>query len=685
MRAGKRPFTTDPEMRSGLPNPPESQVAKDMAPTRLTVQPENWGRMTHDRRSERPVREPPAGRETLRPSAPHPSPHKRNDAGLTEPMAKIRTTYLRQSVRHIRPRPLLYWLGTCLTTILLLICTDLFLTTDPLFGENGSAGRIIRKDLDQDGQVDQVAHYDAKGKLRLLEVDSNGNGIMDRFQHYNGPDMTRVEGDLDDDGRIDIKDFYENGRRHRQERLDQNGNVRQMAIFDDADTPLRVAQDTDTDGRLDTEWQYRRGEIITAQRDTDGDGKVDVWNAYENGRPVRVQLDQNGDGQPDAEVTYDADGNPQQRSLANAAPGEAAFGAGLSVAASAPTEGAPSGADRVLRQDRNDDGRPDVTTWISAGVRRRQAQDTNFDGRDDLFFTFDEKGLLAKAEVDTRHDGKIHLIRTYADEAPFEDRLDSDNDGHLDTVVSYEAGRMVRQTRDNNRDGKPDLHFWFDRDGQRRKVESDSDTDGRIDTRYLYAGGTLQQMERDGDGNGITELRLLYRHNEKRKLLSDQDQDGYFETIQWYAVAGWEQVVEVDQNRDGMAETRIYYLDNRTVRRDLDRNSDGRLERVEWFDPAGGVNDHRDWTAGAGAVNIIWPVGDDGRPFTKTRDENANGHPDIWEHFSNQRLVARMADRNHDGRPDLWELYAPAAEGSALIEKRLDEDFDGIPDVSSLP
>jgi antitoxin component YwqK of YwqJK toxin-antitoxin module len=551
--------------------------------------------------------------------------------------------------------------------------------------------RIIRKDLDRDGQVDQVAHFGVDGKLRLLEVDSNDDGIMDRFQHYRGTELTRVEGDLDDDGLIDIKDYYEHGRRHRQELLNADGEVRQRARFDEDDTPLNVAQDTTTDGHLDTEWQYEGGQIVTARRDTDGDGKTDIWNTYEAGKPVSARVDRDGDGQPDDEVPYDEKVRYNQevrydeaaQPIENGAP-ETGSVVLASQQQATPKAAAKDTAEGIHRLDRNNDGQPDVTTWLKDGIRRRQAQDTNFDGRDDLIFTFDDKGQLAKAEVDTRHDGEINLVRTFAGDLPLKDRLDTDNDGRLDTVVDYEGGRMVHQTRDKNQDGRPDLQFWFDREGRRRKAESDSDFDGSVDTRYYYAAGDLQKMERDSDGDGNPEMRLFYRAKIKYKLLNDTDRDGHLETTQWYTVAGWEQVVEVDRNLDGVAETRTYYLDGRPVRREQDRNGDGRLERLEWLDANQRVIDHRDWPAGEGVANLIWPKGDDGRPFEKARDTNADGKPDIWEYFSTQRLVARVEDRNHDGRADNWAFFAPSGESVALIEKRRDDDYDGIPDTTTL-
>jgi antitoxin component YwqK of YwqJK toxin-antitoxin module len=551
-----------------------------------------------------------------------------------------------------------------------------------------SAERIVRKDIDQDGHVDQVAHYDNRGKLLLLELDSNGDGVMDRFQHYKGPELTRVEGDLDDDGKIDVKDFYEKGRRRLQEQLDPSGKVRQRARFDDQDNPLSVAQDTTTDGRLDTEWRYEHGQIVTAQHDTDGDGKADIWNAYRNGKAVSAQVDKDNDGQPDSEIIIDTENAPTEGFLVEDADieGASANAGGIITLRSdnspIPTDLTNADAtERILRQDRNNDGQPDVTTWLVAGVRKRQTQDTNFDGRDDLTFTFNAEGLLVKAEVDTRHDGKINLIRTFDKEVPLKDHLDSDNDGRLDTTVDYENGRMVRQTRDKNQDGQPDIMFWFDRQELRRKVESDSDFNGSIDTRYFYEDGDLRQMDRDEDGNGIPEMRIYYRDKEKKKLLNDKNQDGHFETIQWYAVAGWEQVVEVDRDGDGFADERTYFQDGRPARREQDSNADGLLERVEWLNNDKHVSDRRNWPPGKGVLNIIWPVDDTGQPHAKASDSNGDGQPDTWEHFSNQHRVARIVDRNLDGRPDAWEIFAPDGH---LVEKRLDDDYDGIPDTSTL-
>jgi hypothetical protein len=595
-------------------------------------------------------------------------------------------------------------LFTFVLSVLIFIATTIAGPSSAAAGQNDDSRRIVRRDLDHDGRVDQVAHYDARGKLRLLEVDSNGNGVMDRFQHYEGAEMKRVEGDLDDDGRIDIKDYYDKGRRQRQERLSPDGQVRQRAIFDEADNPLSVSQDTTTDGHLDTEWQYERGEIVTALRDTDGDGRTDIWNAYDKGKSVRIQVDQDGDGQPDESVIFDegTDENDDTTQDGGTIPDGGIIvddedridaddpprqneGSGVgATAAAAPDDARAPSTERILRQDRNNDGRPDVTTWMAAGAPRRQVQDTNFDGRDDLFYTFDEAGLLAKAEVDTRHDGKISLIRTYVGERPIKDRLDSNNDGHLDTVVDYEDGRMVHQSRDQNQDGRPDILFWFDRDEHRRKVESDSDFDGRFDTRYFYTQGDLREMERDSDGNGIVEMRIFYKERKKQKLISDKNQDGRFETTQWYAVSGWDQVVEIDRDQNGFAEVRTYYLKNRPARREQDRNADGLLERIEWLDPALSVSDHRDWPPGEGVANIIWPVSDVGQPYTKTWDSDHDGRSDIWEYYSGQRLIARMEDRNRDGRQDLWEQYAPAGDRSVLIERRLDENFDGVPDEGSL-
>ena len=43
---------------------------------------------------------------------------------------------------------------------------------------------VVRRDMDKDGKIDQIAHFDRRGKLIRFKIDSDADGFMDRFQYY---------------------------------------------------------------------------------------------------------------------------------------------------------------------------------------------------------------------------------------------------------------------------------------------------------------------------------------------------------------------------------------------------------------------------------------------------------------------------------------------------------------------
>ena len=61
----------------------------------------------------------------------------------------------------------------------------------------------VRQDTDKDGKIDQVAFFDKEGRPVRLEIDSNGDGAMDRVQHYSDGKVVKIERDTDHDKRMD--------------------------------------------------------------------------------------------------------------------------------------------------------------------------------------------------------------------------------------------------------------------------------------------------------------------------------------------------------------------------------------------------------------------------------------------------------------------------------------------------
>ena len=67
---------------------------------------------------------------------------------------------------------------------------------------------IVKKDSNKDGKIDQIAYFDKRGRIIKLEIDSNADEIMDRFQYYEQEHLKRVERDTDHDRKIDAWDYF---------------------------------------------------------------------------------------------------------------------------------------------------------------------------------------------------------------------------------------------------------------------------------------------------------------------------------------------------------------------------------------------------------------------------------------------------------------------------------------------
>ena len=85
--------------------------------------------------------------------------------------------------------------------------------------------------------------------------------------------------------------------------------------------------------------------------------------------------------------------------------------------------------------------------------------------------------------------------------------IDRNDDGIIDyRVYNDEKGRVAREEMDFNYDGKMDT-FYIYRDGALEREEIDSGFDGRVDIWvYLVQGKYIERYERDTDGDGKPDL-----------------------------------------------------------------------------------------------------------------------------------------------------------------------------------
>ncbi len=137
---------------------------------------------------------------------------------------------------------------------------------------------LVQRDTDEDGKIDQVAHFDKKGRLIRLEIDGNADGIMDRFQYYEGDVIKEVERDRNYDRQIDTWDFFEQGKRIRHERAaTDTGRLEQIIVFDAQERPLEIKRDTTLDGRFDILILFKNGNPSYEEKDTNFDGRKDIF------------------------------------------------------------------------------------------------------------------------------------------------------------------------------------------------------------------------------------------------------------------------------------------------------------------------------------------------------------------------------------------------------------------------
>lgn len=81
------------------------------------------------------------------------------------------------------------------------------LTTGLLNAEN----LVVKKDVDQDGRIDQTAYLDDEGRLTKLQIDTNQDGFENVYQIYAQGALIRIERDTDFDRVLDTRDWFKEG------------------------------------------------------------------------------------------------------------------------------------------------------------------------------------------------------------------------------------------------------------------------------------------------------------------------------------------------------------------------------------------------------------------------------------------------------------------------------------------
>jgi hypothetical protein len=141
---------------------------------------------------------------------------------------------------------------------------------------------IVEYDSNGDGRPDHIAHYDERRQIRLIEVDEDLDAWVDRFEHYDAAGVLEKVG------------------RWRKQR----GRADEWTYRGPDGRPARIEYDDDGDGKPERAEVLKDGLVVRVEADSDGDGRPDRFQAWDRGRLVGEELDTDGDGRPDRRLVF---------------------------------------------------------------------------------------------------------------------------------------------------------------------------------------------------------------------------------------------------------------------------------------------------------------------------------------------------------------------------------------------
>lgn len=553
---------------------------------------------------------------------------------------------------------------------------------------------LHKKDTNGDGKIDQIIHLDSHDRIIKLDLDKDGDGVLETFQYYEAEQVVRLERDSDADGRVDSWDDFKEGRRiqHRR-RSNKTGKIDMIIVFDAEERPSEVKKDTSGDGVFDSFYHYTQGQLTLLTKDTDGDSKPNILQTYKDDKPQERRVDQNGNGHWERVTLFDEEGLVREsRHDANDDGIMDEFRTyhrgeiqeqkkdrdqdGRFEAVTRYVKGLPA----EQRKDSNGDGHHDVITRFKKGTPFYQEKDSNFDDRMDFFSHFDAQGLAEKVEEDTRHTGRIDRVRYYKKGIPVRVTLDGDGDGFHENVTILKRGKLHLQSTDRNRDGKPDTRIFFNAKEKKERIESDTDLDGRSDTWEFYGEGDLSRIEKDDNGDGKVDLKIFYHKGKKQKLLRDQNGDGHFELSRRFDLLPWSHVTTMDEDGDGRPEAGYYYRNGVIRLKEIDGDDDGTPDLKEHYNESGKLCKSEENEEGTGGA-ITWFYNEAEEAIRAEKDRNGDKSVDTWFFYDKGKLIRVEEDTNGNGNVDLWEYYD---ESEALVKRSKDLNLDGVADIEEV-
>jgi hypothetical protein len=150
-------------------------------------------------------------------------------------------------------------------------------------------------------------YYDESGRLAVVEYDSNGRGRADTIAHYDENRHIRlIEVDEDLDGWVDRFEYYDAaGRLEKVGRCrKQRGRPDEWVYRGPDGHAARIEYDDNGDGKPERADVIEGGFVVRTETDSNGDGRMDRWQYWTAGHLTSEEVDTDGDGKPDRRLVF---------------------------------------------------------------------------------------------------------------------------------------------------------------------------------------------------------------------------------------------------------------------------------------------------------------------------------------------------------------------------------------------
>ena len=165
-----------------------------------------------------------------------------------------------------------------------------------------------------------------------------------------------------------------------------------------------------------------------------------------------------------------------------------------------------------LTYDANKNGTIDTWTDMDGARPLRSRIDRDEDVRIDRWEYYDETGALAKVCFSRRQNGKPDAWAFSGPDGNVA-RVESSSSGdetRIDRREFYEKGVIARAEIDSNADNRTDQWETYE-SGSLATAAMDENSDGAPDRRLTYAGGALVLIESEPDPSGRFQKRVVVK------------------------------------------------------------------------------------------------------------------------------------------------------------------------------